>query len=130
MGYLIGLFIGVPLIELIILMKMGAYIGIINTLILIVGTGIIGAYLAKLQGLIVIQKLQQEFNEGHMPADQLFDGVIILCSGIVLLTPGLITDICGFLGLIPVTRNLFKQWVKRKIQEKMDRGGTITFIQR
>jgi len=61
-----------------------------------------------------------------MPADKLFDGVLILCSGILLLTPGLLTDIIGFIGLIPLTRNLLKQWLKSKIEDMINQGRVIT----
>ena len=59
-------------------------------------------------GLTTLRRIQEDINQGIMPADKLFDGVLILCSGILLLTPGLLTDIIGFMGLIPLTRNLLK----------------------
>lgn len=122
LGYLILLFTIVPIIELALLIKVGQYIGVGYTVGIVIGTGVAGAYLAKLQGLITLRRIQQDINQGRMPADKLFDGVLILCSGILLITPGFITDLIGFMGLIPFTRNLFKQWLKRKIRDMIERG--------
>ena len=133
LGYLILLFIGVPLIELAILIKIGQLLGLGYTLGLVIFTGILGAYLARWQGFITLRKIQEDVNNGRMPADSLFDGVLILCSGILLLTPGLITDLIGFIGLIPFSRNLIKRWLKQKIKDMLSQGRVITiqsFIER
>lgn len=126
LGYLILLFTLIPVIELALLIKIGHYLGVLNTIGIVILTGVTGAYLAKMQGLRILQKIQEDVNQGIMPADKLFDGVLILCSGILLLTPGLLTDILGLLGLIPLTRNLFKQWLKRKIEDIISEGKVIT----
>ena len=126
LGYLILLFTVVPLIELALLIKIGQYIGVGNTIAIVILTGITGAYLAKMQGLITLRRIQEDVNQGIMPADRLFDGVLILCSGILLLTPGLLTDIAGFMGLIPLTRNLFKRWLKGKAEDIIHQGKVIT----
>jgi len=126
LGYLILLFTVVPLIELALLIKIGQHIGLGYAIGVVVITGVTGAYLAKMQGLITLRKIQEDINRGIMPADKLFDGVLILCSGILLLTPGLLTDIIGFIGLIPLTRNLLKQWLKSKIEDMINQGRVIT----
>ena len=126
LGYLILLFTLVPLIELAILIKIGQHMGVAYTIGIVLLTGVAGAYLAKMQGLITLQKIQEDINQGMMPADKLFDGVLILCSGILLLTPGLLTDIIGFMGLIPLTRNLLKRWVKAKVEDIISQGKVIT----
>ncbi|MBU4149883.1 MAG: FxsA family protein [Candidatus Omnitrophica bacterium] len=126
LGYLILLFTVVPLIELALLIKIGQYIGAGNTIAIVILTGITGAYLAKMQGLITLRRIQEDVNQGIMPTDKLFDGVLILCSGILLLTPGLLTDMAGFVGLIPLTRNLFKRWLKSKIEHIINQGKVIT----
>lgn len=126
MGYLILLFIAVPVIELTLLLKVGQYIGAVNTMAIVIITGVAGAFLAKLQGLLTLHKIQVEMNQGRMPADRLLDGLLILCCGILLLTPGFITDIIGFMGLIPFTRNLFKRWLRQKIENMISDGRVIT----
>ncbi len=125
-GYLILLFVLVPIIELALLIKIGQCIGVGYTLGIVIVTGVVGAYLAKLQGLLTLRSIQEEINQGRMPADRLFDGVLILCSGILLITPGIITDLVGLMGLIPFTRNLFKRWLKLKTKDMVGRGDVIT----
>ena len=120
---LLLLFISVPLIEVLILIKLGSLFGFWPTIFLVIGTGILGAYLAKLYGLTIWYKIQQDLNAGVMPADKLVDGLLILIGGIVLLTPGLLTDILGIMLLIPFTRKFFKQLAKTKFK-KMSEGQT------
>ena len=126
LGYLILLFTVVPITELALLIRIGQHIGLGYTVGIVIFTGVAGAYLAKMQGLIILRRIQQDVNQGVMPADKLFDGVLILVSGILLLTPGFITDIIGFMGLIPLTRNLFRRWLKRKIEEMISQGRVLT----
>jgi len=125
-GYLILLFVLVPVVELALLIKIGQCIGVGYTLAIVIITGVVGAYLARMQGLLTLSRIQQEINQGRMPTDRLFDGVVILCSGILLITPGIITDFVGFMGLIPFTRNLFKRWLKLKTKDMVSRGEVIT----
>lgn len=126
LGYLILLFTIVPIVELALLIRVGHFIGVGYTIGIVLLTGVTGAYLAKLQGLITLRKIQNDINQGIMPADKVFDGVLILCSGILLLTPGFITDFVGFIGLIPFTRDLFKQWLKQKTEDIIAQGRVIT----
>lgn len=126
LGYLILLFTLVPLVELAVLIKIGQHMGVAYTIGIVLLTGVAGAYLAKMQGLITLRRIQEDINQGIMPADKVFDGVLILCSGILLLTPGLLTDIIGFMGLIPLTRNLLKRWIKTKVEDIISQGKVIT----
>ncbi|MBU1863287.1 MAG: FxsA family protein [Candidatus Omnitrophica bacterium] len=119
---LVLLFTCIPLIELSILMKLGAAYGVGLTLFIIIGTGILGAYLAKLEGYRVLFRIQQETKTGRMPAAELVDAVLIFVAGVLLLTPGLLTDILGFCILFPGTRIVFKRWIVKKIKEKMGPG--------
>jgi len=125
LGYLILLFTVIPLLELTLLIRIGQYIGLGNTLAIVILTGVTGAYLARSQGLVTLIKIQEDINKGIMPGDKIVDGVMILCGGVTLLTPGLITDFFGFLVLIPFTRGLIKQWLKKKIQSMVDRKKVI-----
>ncbi|MDP8262522.1 MAG: FxsA family protein [Candidatus Ancaeobacter aquaticus] len=127
LGYMILLFTLVPVIELALLIKVGQILGVFNTIMIVIFTGVTGACLAKYQGLVALQKIQADMNQGKMPGDKLFDGFIILASGILLLTPGLITDCIGFMGLIPSTRTIFKRFLKRKMKDMIDRGTSGNF---
>jgi len=126
-GYLVLLFTVLPALELTLLIKIGTHIGVGNTLFIIIFTGVLGAYLARLQGFLVLNKIQNDLNKGLMPSDQLLDGFLILVGGIVLLTPGFITDTIGFALLIPLTRSLLKKWLNHKMQEMVQNGQVTTF---
>jgi len=126
-GYLVLLFTLVPAIELALLIEIGSHIGAGNTILIIVLTGVLGAYLARLQGFLVFQKIQSDLNQGIMPNSQMIDGLMILFGGIVLLTPGFITDIFGFLLLIPWTRSLIKKWFSKKFEGIIAKGQITTF---
>jgi UPF0716 protein FxsA len=126
-GYLVLLFTILPAIELALLIRIGSNIGVGNTLFIIIFTGVLGAYLARLQGFLVLQKIQNDLNRGVMPNDQLTDGLMILVGGVVLLTPGFITDTLGFLLLIPWSRTLIKKWFTKKFEEMIAKEQLVTF---
>lgn len=115
------LFIAIPVVELYILIEVGKKIGSLTTIGIIILTGILGTYLIKSQGFIILRKIQNDLNEGIMPGDSLIQGAIILLGGVLLLTPGFITDITGFIFLIPAGRKIVKKylwkWLKGKIKE-------------
>ncbi len=122
---LIALFVGVPFVEMLILIKLGEVIGFWPTMWLVILTGVLGAALARHQGLRVFQNIQQELAAGHVPAAQMIDGFLVLIGGIVLLTPGLITDLLGFSLLIPVVR----AWIRALLQQRfshMAASGSAT----
>jgi len=107
----------IPVLEIYILIKLGTYLGALNTVIIVILTGILGAYLARLEGLQTMRKVREALGRGEMPAESMLDALLILVAGIVLLTPGLLTDIAGLLMLIPQTRLLFKRWLRKKFDE-------------
>jgi len=124
-GYLVLLFTVLPALELALLIKIGGHIGVGNTLTIIILTGVIGAYLARLQGFLVLKKIQESINQGQMPSAQLLDGLMILVGGIVLLTPGFVTDTLGFFLLIPWTRSLIKMAIQHKFESMIKNGQAI-----
>lgn len=119
---LLLLFIVVPAVELILLIQMGRWIGTIPTVGLIVLTGIVGAYLARQQGLQVLRRIQQQTSQGQLPGQALMDGAMILVAGAVLMTPGVLTDALGFLLLIPQSRALLRTFASAQVQRMIDRG--------
>jgi UPF0716 protein FxsA len=121
-GYLLLLFTLIPFIELFLLLQIAERTSATFTFILIILTGIVGAYFAKVQGRLVIFNIRQALNQGIMPKEELVNGLCVLIGGAFLLTPGILTDIAGFTLLIPYTRNFYKKIVKNKF-EKMIRGG-------
>lgn len=113
---LLLLFIIVPAVELFLLIEIGQQIGTLPTLGLIVFTGALGAFLAKRQGLQVLQKIRTQTSSGQLPAEALVDGLIILLAGAVLMTPGVLTDVLGFLCLIPMSRKVIKNFIWRRLE--------------
>ncbi len=113
----------IPVVELYLLIKVGTLIGGFNTVLLVILTGFAGAWLAKMEGINTMLKVRMNLQQGIMPAEELMNAVIILIAGVVLITPGLITDIFGLMLLWPVTRNYFKRILRRKFDEMQARGN-------
>jgi UPF0716 protein FxsA len=107
------LFTIVPLVELYLLIQIGGMIGVEATIAIVVATGVLGAWLARMQGLKVIEKVQASLQNGQVPTDAIVDGLLILVAAAVLLTPGIITDGVGFMLLIPQGRRLVRTVVRR-----------------
>ena len=125
---LLAAFILMPIIELAVLLKLHEVVGLVNTLAIVIVTGFVGAFLARAQGIMVLAQIRRDLAEGRMPAPRLMDGVMILIAGVLLITPGLITDTAGFLLLIPAVRAIIRARLRQKLEEKL-RGGAanITF---
>lgn len=119
---LLLLFIGLPILELALLLKVTEYLELGGTLALVIITGFVGVSLARWQGLNVLTRLRSEIRQGRMPAPDLVDGFLILIAGALLVTPGLITDSVGFFLLIPPGRAALKRWVRKAIERKMRQG--------
>ncbi len=113
----------IPMAELYILIHIGGIIGGLNTVLLVIITGFIGAYLARMEGLNTMMKVRRNLNQGLMPAEELLDAFIILVAGLVLITPGLLTDTAGLLLLWPPTRNKFKRFLRKKFDEMAANGS-------
>jgi UPF0716 protein FxsA len=116
---LLVIFIVVPVIELSLLIKVGSIIGTLNTVIIVLLTAVIGAYLVKLEGLSVMYRIQKNMMEGIFPAEELIDGMMILIAGVLLLTPGFITDTIGFLMVFPGSRNVIKRIARRYFDKRI-----------
>lgn len=119
---LLLLFIVLPAVELGLLMEIGGRIGIPATIGLIVLTGVVGAALARRQGLRVIGEIQKELGEGRLPASSLTDGLMILIASALLVTPGVLTDAFGFLCLMPGFRTLVKGYVRTRFEAAAREG--------
>ncbi len=113
------LFTIIPVIELTILIKIGTLIGTLNTVILVLFTAMAGAYLVRMEGLGVIYRFQQNMQEGRFPAEEILDGAMILVAGALLVTPGVATDIIGFLLVFPSSRRMIKISLRRYIERRI-----------
>jgi len=124
---LLLLFITIPLLEMWLLIEIGKRIGTLNTIAIVIITGLAGAWLARSQGAQIIRNIQAELQIGRIPSEQLIDGLLILIGGVLLLTPGLLTDIAGLLFLIPLTRRLFKQIIKKQFDRYIQKNSRVEF---
>jgi UPF0716 protein FxsA len=123
LGRLVLLFLLTPAVELGLLIQVDRLIGFGPTIGLIIATGIAGSYLARREGLQTWRRLNERLNAGDLPGRELIDGVIILVSGALLVTPGVLTDAFGFLGLLPPSRALIRTFLLRRFRSKMQDGS-------
>ena len=118
--YLFLLFTVVPLVELSILIWIGGQTAWWVPIVMVIGTGIAGAALARWQGWQVLQRIREEARAGRVPASALIDGFLILVAGILLVTPGVLSDLVGVALLIPPLRSIVKRGVAAWIKRNMD----------
>jgi UPF0716 protein FxsA len=114
---LVFLFIAIPVAEISLLIRVGSSIGLLNTIVFVIFTAVLGAYLVRQQGFATIAKLQEETNAGRVPALQIAEGVALLFAGAVLMTPGFITDALGFALLIPPVRQALIAWAANNLMK-------------
>lgn len=124
MVWLFFLLIALPVAEIALLIAIGREIGLAATVALLLLSGLLGAFLARHQGLGVVRKVQSEMAARRVPAGQLVDGALILLAGALLIVPGVITDALGFFCLLPAGRTLLKAWLRRRFEAGV-RSGRI-----
>ncbi len=111
-------FIAIPIIEVILFITVGKYIGLWNTILIIITTGIIGAILVKSQGIAILNNALKEIRSNKMPIFSIIEGVAILVAGAFLLTPGFLTDTLGCVLLIPKTRNKIIDYITSYLKKR------------
>ena len=111
-------FIAIPIIEVILFITVGKYIGLWNTIFIIITTGIIGAILVKSQGITILNNTLEEIRSNKMPIYSIFEGVAILIAGAFLLTPGFLTDTIGCVLLIPKARNIIINYITSYLKKR------------
>src|SRR5215218_5828362 len=116
-------FILVPLAELAVLIAVGDWIGLVPTLILLLVVSVVGAWLAKREGLAAWRRLQLALAQGRMPTVEVTDGALILLAGALLLTPGFLSDVLGVLLLLPPTRAIARRQLPRLAERRLRRRG-------
>ena len=127
---LFPIFVVVTLAEIYVLVSVGQAIGGLSTVLLVVITAFIGTSLLRQQGWSTMAKAQQSMEEGRTPAMEMLEGVVILVSGILLLTPGFLTDGLGLLGLMPWSRHYFINHFLEKNAERVFKSRNSVFINR
>jgi UPF0716 protein FxsA len=117
------LFTLVPLVELMLLIRIGGLIGLLPTLLLVVATGAAGAWLARAEGLRSWMAVQGELAKGRIPGEELVHGMLILIAGIVLVTPGVLTDVAGLILLVrPIRKSLIRR-IRERFTRQLEEGA-------
>lgn len=127
MGRLALLFILVPILELMLLIRLGQAVGLVPTLALILFTGLAGAYLARREGWKAFRRFSGALARGELPADAALDGIAVLIGGAFLLTPGILTDVVGFSLLLPPIRAGFKKRLVRWARTRLTSAANVRF---
>ncbi len=116
----------IPALELYLLILVGQWLGPLATVALIMTTGAIGAWLAKREGLSVLKKLSDEARLGFPSGDRIVEGLMVLVAGVLLITPGVLTDLTGFVLVIPFTRTRLAPLIKSMVLARL--AGTNTSV--
>ncbi len=127
---LFALFLIVPLVEIAILIEVGKVVGAAYTILLVIGTAALGAALLRQQGVSTLARVQNQLDQGHLPATELLEGLILLIAGALLLTPGFFTDVIGFIALVPALRiqfvqHMLKNFLAARFHVTETENGTI-----
>jgi len=101
------------LLDFVILFSVGSYIGLLTTLLLVLGTGFLGLHLIKREGVSTLQRAQQRFAQGEIPSDELMTGAALIFGGALLMAPGFLSDALGFMCLLPSSRRLLGKLLKK-----------------
>lgn len=123
LAFLILAFIALPVLELIVLLRIGGWLGFLPTLLLILVTGFVGAAVARSQGLQVLGRLRGDLAQGRPPVNAVIDGVLIFAAGLLLITPGVISDVMGILLLLPPTRALARRLLASRMKRMIQNGS-------
>ena len=125
MPYVLLLFVSLPILEIAVMLKVGDVIGWLPTLAIVILTAFLGTTMLRQQGMATLNIARQRLDAGEMPAQQMLEGMLLLVGGVLLLTPGFVTDAFGFVCLVPVTR----QWIAQKIASRsiVSVGGVVGF---
>ena len=122
--WLFLLFTVVPVLEVFLLVQVGAQLGPWPTVGIVVATGLVGAALARNEGARVFRDWQQAMVQGQLPQDGVLSGLLVLVGGVLLVTPGVLTDVVGLLLLLPLTRRPIAAFVRKRVEAKIAREFT------
>jgi len=113
------LFIVVPIIEISIFITVGSNIGILNTIVIILTTAIVGIFLVRRQGIKLLFDAQKNLSQGIMPTEEIKGGIFLLVSGLLLITPGFFTDLIGFMVFIKPVQKFIANYAKKYFQSRI-----------
>lgn len=123
---IIAVLLLIPLLDVMLLVAVAGWLGAVPTVALVVLTALVGMLLVRAEGRHTLRKIQARTTQGEIPTDELIDGGLLLVSGVLFLTPGLVTDLVGLLLVVPVTRYPIrvatKKWVVVPYADAKGRG--------
>lgn len=122
MARLFLLFTVVPLVELYLLIAVGRFLGAVPTILLVLVTGALGAWFARLEGLRVLRRWQESLRRQQIPKDGVIDGLLIFVGGVMLITPGILTDLVGLSMVVPPSRRFIAGFVRKWFDRQMQAG--------
>jgi UPF0716 protein FxsA len=118
------LFVVMPIVELAVIIKVGAVLGVLNTIALLLLMGALGSWLVKREGIGVLRRVQRAIDEGRVPTAELVDGLLILIGGALLIAPGFISDVLGLSLMLPPVRAVLRSVLRRRLSlAAFNRGG-------
>ncbi len=120
---LVLLFVAVPVVELYVIVQVGQAIGVLDTLAVMILVSLVGAWLARHEGFMVLRRIQDSVAAGRIPADEMIDGALVLAGGLLLLTPGFVSDGVGMMLLFPASRALVRAYVRRRLRVRVEMSG-------
>lgn len=126
---LLLLFTLVPLVELYVLLRLGSRLGVAPTILLVIVTGVIGAQLARREGVRTLRQIQERLQRGTMPTEALIDGALIVAAGLLLVTPGVLTDAVGFGLLFPPTRVALRRYVRGRLETAVPAASSTVEVE-
>ena len=125
-GWLLALiFFGVPLLEILVLIRVGQAIGPWWTILLLIADSLLGAWLIRHEGGRAFRALSEALSSGRMPARELADGILVLAGGLMMISPGFVLDIVGMVLILPVTRPIGRRLLTRVVSSRMLAGGYV-----
>ncbi|SHH96975.1 FxsA family protein [Ferrimonas marina] len=121
--YLFLLFAVMPIVEIYVLIQVGNAFGAMTTIALVLLTAAVGASLVRSQGLSTMMNVQQRLNQGELPGQQIVEAMLLAVAGVLLVTPGFVTDLFGLLILTPATRAPIARYLMARMQLRVVHGG-------
>ncbi len=119
---LLLLFIGLPMIEIYVLIQVGQVIGALWTIALLVAIAALGSALLRLQGLATLANVQAAMSRGELPTSAILEGLVLLVAGVLMVTPGFVTDLAGFMCLLPPLRRALARALGAALMLRVQRG--------
>lgn len=125
LGLLVLLFLVVPIVELYVIVQVTHTVGVSDTILLLIGISVVGAWLAKAAGISVLNRIQRTIRSGRVPSGELIDGGLVLFAGALMITPGFLSDVLALLLLLPPSRAVARRLILRRIRAG---GGVVNIV--